>query len=242
MKQKLPKRRFLGIAALIGLAVLAFTTLGENEGYSSGAVRPDSDESNGGVREKPTVPAESDDLADPSHEGELADPTVRTKYVNSPDLPDGISFSALLMLLHGMRSDPDTAADWVAQRMGIEKSEAAIMVRRLEEVSDQFDAAFAKMRMDVLCEKGIPRIYGNDVFAALERVEDARDAIAEEHYLTFAAQLSESEAEALQRWVDAHKLRTVATRHNYKELYEKHAASADAVVARICLPTPGEEN
>lgn len=167
------------------------------------------------------------------------DKTIRVKYANSPNLPDGIAFAAILMLLTTMQDDSVVSRDWVIQEMGFGYTEAEAFRDRLIVVNEEFVKATARILEELLCSHGVPKVYGDDVFVTLEIFDDAKDAIAEDHYLNFASQLPQSQAQQLQEWIDDQKLHTVSTRHSYKELYQNHDVNGDAVIARLCLPPLG---
>lgn len=168
--------------------------------------------------------------------------TIRRKYSNTEDLPNGISFSVTMYLLQSMNTEePIFARDLIVQEMGLGFSDAEDFRDRLFKAQDAFLEEVTRKRRELLCAGDVPSVYGDDVFVAFEEVDDFQDALAEEKFHLFSSQLPPEQVNKFHEWIDTRKLNTVSVRFKYKEHYELSGGSADANAAKICINVSNKE-
>jgi len=162
--------------------------------------------------------------------------TIRVKFENSEDLPDGIAFSLMLIQLTYIHADhPSIVLDIIAQEMGLTEDDAELFRDRLIEISDAFREESAATQYELLCSGSVPKVYGDDVYSVLQSTDVARDALAEDYYYALKSELTEHQSDKLTRWIDASKLNTTSIRFDYKKRYEHLGRSVDAKAAKMCL-------
>ena len=162
--------------------------------------------------------------------------TIRTKYVNSQDLPDGIAFAVSILGLVGSSGDnPEMAVAIIGQKMRLKEEDAEILRDRLAEINNAYWESVRDAQYELLCSGHVPKVYGDDVYDVFQTLDDVRDSLAEEKYLSLMSDLPEDYADRLGRWVDASKLNTTSIRFDFKKRYESTGKSVDAVAANICL-------
>ena len=122
----------------------------------------------------------------------------------------------------------------IAQEMQLGYEEAAFFRDRLVEIDDAYLKFRGALQNDLLCSGGVAKVYGDDVYAVFQIIDDVTDAKAEEYYLALKSDLLEDQSDQLTRWVDARKLVTTSIRFDYKKRYEFTGRSVDAKAAEIC--------
>ena len=161
---------------------------------------------------------------------------VRVEYRNSPDLPDGISFSLTLTSISAsFDDDPDSSTYILMEKLSLDFDAAEKMASQLGAISIEYEKEIQDSHAEMLCLDSIPRVYGDDVYAAFETAEMIQDAIAEEKYLAFLSTLSAPDAERFRAWNDELKLSTTTIRFRYKSLFESKQIDPDVAAAEFCL-------
>lgn len=195
------------------LSIILFVSAAHAHGVSNGAV-----ERNG------------ISLGDPRFEA-----TLREKYVHSGRLPDAVAFQTIIGTLSGINEKkPALALSMIRNNMRLDDPHAAeflaVILDRYETVTSETDSA----GQELICSQGIPRVAGQDVYAALDAMDDAQERIAGEHLASFRQDLSAEEAENFDQWLLASKKNTVHLTLDHRKSFELNQVDPDAHIALLC--------
>ena len=161
---------------------------------------------------------------------------VRRQFVNSSQLPDGIAFITTMELARASNSDnPNSTEIWIQSRMGLDPRESREFIALMMDALHQFEYHFRLRSRDIGCEFGVPKVVGDEVYSALELMDDARFELAEEQLVSFKKRLNEETAARFQQWLDQRKVGIVHVAFKHKELAKAVGSpSPDAQIAGIC--------
>lgn len=161
---------------------------------------------------------------------------IRTRYVNSPNLPDGITFVSTLRLTNGLNSDhPDGAEAMVIQNMGIDAERAKKLISQMNEALKKYESDFYDHSREIACENGTPKAAGDQVFEQLDAFDDEEAALSEQYYTSFLATLDEDTAARFQQWLDYQKLSIEHVTFDHKEMASHMGVrNVDSEIATLC--------
>jgi hypothetical protein len=161
--------------------------------------------------------------------------TIRVKYVNSPELPDGVAFTLIMQVLEALNEDSRSdTVETIQLEMKLDKKEAEQFLALMLNTQLSYTEEVHKRSMEMACSLGVPRAAGNDVYSLFERMDDAVDDLGTEYLSAIVDEIGEKKAINLHKWIDRQKVNVVAVRYKHKEYYERRGASADAEIASIC--------
>lgn len=163
--------------------------------------------------------------------------TVRTQFVQSALLPDGVAFHSIMRLAKYMQAsdDPEDAAGWVQSEMGFSDGLSSDFVDSLLAALNTLEAEIQAATRTMACLGPTPIKAGEDIYSLFEEMDDMRDDLAESSFDAFVGELDAKSAAAFQRWVDRQKLNVTHVKFKHKEHYESQGASADASLASMCV-------
>jgi hypothetical protein len=240
------KSKWFGISSLIGLtliyALVSQNSKNDSVPYSfvdrdeSGQPIPTDSKPSNVDELAPTV--ESDDYRPrPKNmsEEEFAN-SIRFEFANTDALPDGMSFTVSLKSLRVLsEEDPAIVTSYLMFGTGLSESDAEELGIELLALEKKFEIEKRRRRNELLCDNGVPRVYGDEVFTVFEQMDEISNAYSEEVFREFYESQSAEVKDGIRKWNDTAKLRTTVIRFKFKEHYAQTGGSADAVAARICL-------
>jgi len=173
-------------------------------------------------------------------QGLLNDPAyaknIRTKYVRSNLLPDGVAFRSILVLVKAFNDEDPYDADFMVQsNMGLEGNESIVFKDLLLASLESLKSAESTVTQEMACEFGVPRASGEGVYPLFEAMDDAVDDLAAASLETLLGKLDADTAARLQQWLTIQKVNVVHVRFNHKEHYATAGMSADVSIANICI-------
>ena len=173
---------------------------------------------------------------------QLDESFIRVQYANTYELPDGDSFIITLSFLDSAEEEvPDFAVSSIHRKMGLSREAAKEFREMLSSVHRSIEEDIKQRQYNLGCDNGTPKFYGEDVYKALEDIEDADGVVAGEHYSALLESLDPDIAGRLNQWIQDRKLNTSQTKFWKKKTYERSGHSADAVLARLCLMLAEEQ-
>lgn len=179
-------------------------------------------------------------IADETVQGLLNDPAyaknIRTKYVRSNLLPDGVSFRSILVLVKALDDeDPYDADFWVQSNIGLEGNESTVFKDLLLASLESLISAERTVTQEMACEFGVPKASGEGVYPLFEAMDDAVDDLAAVSLDTLLRKLDADTAARLQQWLTIQKVNVVHVKFNHKEHYATAGMNADVNIANICI-------
>lgn len=161
--------------------------------------------------------------------------TIRSQYVYSPLLPDGSAFYNTLLMLNAMHSEiPKTADAWIQSEMGLDGEASQEFLWLMLDTLDSLDTNIKNFTQQTLCEAGIPKAVGDEIYPLFESIDDAREDLASDSLRIMRGQIDTDLGARLQQWLDKRKLNIAQVNFDYKKMYERKGASVDARLAAIC--------
>lgn len=159
----------------------------------------------------------------------------RVVQERSAEVPDGVVFQLAISSLTSIAdADPDFAVTWVQQEIGLNESAAQNLIYLLRSALTSIHADTRVAMHEKGCTSGVPRVYGENTYAALEEMEDAGEEIAENQLLLVKNQIGEKAAIRFQVWLDKQKLGTVHRKYDQKKLSTSVGASGYERLEKIC--------
>lgn len=160
---------------------------------------------------------------------------IREKFINSANLPDGVAFHEILLILeHTAPDDRRFAVALVGQEMKLAKPEAEKMLDLLLNSFQTLQLDIDEAHLALGCNGEIAAAYGDDVYRAFEAMDDKTYELAQIHLDALADSLPHADAARLHKWVATKKLSMSHVKFKHKAAYERSGKSADAVLAAIC--------
>lgn len=132
---------------------------------------------------------------------------IRSSYVGSTDLPDGIAFNAFLRVLD---DGDDHILDYVATAIGIPLSSETRghITRRTEffrNVHESLEAEKERTTYRMLCRENSRSRTKDETYNVLNYIDDIGETIATKHYLETMSELPVGERQAFQKFLDKKK-------------------------------------
>ena len=163
------------------------------------------------------------------------DPTLRRKYANTSDLPDGLAYYSLLGTLSAFNKEkPSMSLSMTRQNMALNETEARTFLGLLLGKYEALESEIAKSRAGLLCWNGVPRVSGSEVYAALDAADDLEASISATHLSATRSELTPEQQERLDAWIARAKQTTTVLIYDHRKLYEAEGVDPDNIVAMLC--------
>ena len=162
---------------------------------------------------------------------------LKTTYLGSPDLPDGAAF-AFTMRVFGS-PDPENrrfSVSMVKKALSLDsKAEAEVMVDKFIDVNKRMLLATEEALAANSCVDGVPKVYGNSAYQALDAMDDTEVIVADEFYVELQKELGPDMGQRLRDWIDREKLSINAERSDSKKMHARAGRIGDETLAQICI-------
>jgi len=130
---------------------------------------------------------------------------LRSKYVQSPKLPDGVAFWALLQNLSSYK--PSLANAWVRTEMGLSDKDSEAFLARFRTTYKSYQTEFVEASNRLACSEQVLAVSHEELYTRLERLDDLTYSLAEQHLKRLKTELGREMANRLQEALDNSKLR-----------------------------------
>ena len=165
----------------------------------------------------------------------LRNESIRTIYDRSAALLDGMAFNlAAQNLVTFADSDPESANAWILQEMGLDQAASEQLLALFRQTLENIEADKQKRIEEIACLTGVPRVYGDETYTALEQMDDESEAISQIHYLRVVDQVGQNTAERLQSWLNEQKLTAVYIKSDQRKRSEQLGIDGYQRLERIC--------
>jgi len=175
---------------------------------------------------------------------EIPEHHVRQKYVDSPDTPYGLVFKEYvdLTVAYGDEQGPDFAADIVMEMLARgdhnhtdeDRQAARKLYHLLLNTHYKMAADRKNAETEIMCGQSRASRNADGHLAAMDALDDARAAIADQHFATALEQLDESTRAALFAKLDRLKLAFAYYKLDHKAAYDDIGLDAVSVVDKMC--------
>ena len=159
-----------------------------------------------------SLAGESDELND----------RARLYYKKTEAIPDNVFLPSFLNLLRvRYRGDLDRLAGDVRDNLDIsDPKETKVVASLLMDVADAIDRDVFEYKRTAVCPSKSPMPTGQEVYVALNSVDDARDEFGREYLNTIEKELGDDRFLKFVAWMDRRKLSTTILRLDHAKTHE----------------------
>jgi len=160
---------------------------------------------------------------------------ARANFDGSPNLPDGIAFVHTMRFINDLSESSSLATSFIQSRMGLKGDDATAFVELQLVALEEYESDLITSMLSVACENGVARATGYSGFELLNAVDDAGDALAEQHLSEFRKTLDTDTEERFQQMLDMRKLKISHTTFDYRKMPELMGKdNVDQELASLC--------
>lgn len=161
--------------------------------------------------------------------------TIRAKYVQSADLPDGVAFYTILSNLSEMNKvDRESAIGSVQRHMRLSQFEAEQFLERLLGELALIANEHDNITRNLACRSGSPALARDQIFPIFEALDDAWTTLGARHLANTKEELDQESASKLQAWVESKKLSITHVSFRQKEHWEQTGGNPNNALGAIC--------
>jgi hypothetical protein len=161
--------------------------------------------------------------------------TFKSFLQGSSDIPDGITFHvAILSMVALADDDPEFATGVIQEEMRLDLGRSEELLSLFRETIKQIAADTARLKEEIGCITGVPRVYGQDTFTVFEQMDDIDELVASSYFLRAKNQVGQETGQELQSWVSRQKLNTVYAKYDHSKVSERSGAGGYERLERIC--------
>jgi len=153
-----------------------------------------------------------------SHDNELdLDEVTRATYVGSSSIPDGVAFRIFLNSLEtAAEDDQSLPIDHLEERLGLDRSDAADLVRQLLVELDAMKAEIHSFKRNANCSNGSAYTERVQVYALFDALDDGSESIAARRYNVFKTSLGPKNAALFQQLLNYQKANMTYIKFNHR--------------------------
>ncbi len=161
--------------------------------------------------------------------------TLTAAKETTPDIPDGLAFSLSITNLLGLiEGDSDFGKAWVQEHFAVDEMEAEELIGLFHEAAYEIETDIQASTKEIGCVSGVPRVYDENTYVAFEQMGDARDAIAESHYVRVKSQIDADVADRLEAWVENQKHNIGYSKTDHRELSRRTGRDGNQRLQKLC--------
>jgi len=172
-------------------------------------------------------------------QGDLDDPeiarTIRAKYIQSANLPDGLAFYITMNTLSMMNSvDRESAIGSVQDNMGLSPSESEQVLDHLLRTLDSLKIDHDKISRDLACTPSRRPPAGDEIYSVFEAMDDAWGTVGRRYLAITKKELGQENSARLQQWVESNKFSIAHVMYRHKEHWEQTGGNPNETLLGIC--------
>lgn len=162
--------------------------------------------------------------------------SIRTKHDRSSTLPDGIAYMETIdyLIASEQAFGAGSAALSISKNMGVSMERAQALFPQFEESFNEIQSQIDEKTIEIGCDSGNPRYYNDEAYAALERIDDAREQVADREFDAQKQALPENEAARLHQWIELQKSKIVHIKFDYRKFDQLTGRDQTATLSKIC--------